>query len=252
MYCPACGKQIPDGSRFCFLCGAAVPTAVSQPSAPPAPSAPTEWEYSYYVQCWELGKGGKYYTGGGHTEVQARHYFWGGQQKWINPEIQEYLDNGWEPITEIGPNGFTFRYRTLNNDAWYEMRDFRVKFRRPKRQGKPAPLAALLGKWESVEVIKHGLVAGLMVGIGSALGMYAKGYVYEFFDDYRFEGSSKGVNKNNWGIFDFFEKNTKFAILTDKQNLIDQAHVIVCDITGPNEFLLHTPDKGVEIVYRKI
>ena len=121
-----------------------------------------------------------------------------------------------------------------------------MKFRRPKRQEKPAPLAALLGKWESVEVIKHGLLAGLMVGIGSALGMYAKGYVYEFFDDYRFEGSSKGVKKNNWGIFNFFGKDTKFAILTDRYKLFDdinQGQVMVCDITSPKEFLLHTPDK---------
>ena len=73
MYCPACGKQIPDGSRFCFLCGAAVPTAVSQPSAPPAP---TEWEYCYYVKWWNIGEGGKYYLSS-KTEMSIRLENWG-------------------------------------------------------------------------------------------------------------------------------------------------------------------------------
>jgi hypothetical protein len=43
MYCPSCGKQIPDGSTFCSNCGArtSAPTAVTtEQSARPVPSTP--------------------------------------------------------------------------------------------------------------------------------------------------------------------------------------------------------------------
>ena len=249
MYCPSCGKQIPDQSRFCFECGAAVPTQTSQPAAAPKV---TEWEYCYYVHWWDLGRGGSYQLDGNQTEMRARLEWWASHQKTFNPRLQEYLDQGWEPITEMGPNAYNLRHHKKGINEWLEVRDFRVKLRRPKSRDKPPHLVALLGRWESVEVIKRGLLANIMVGIGSTLGMYAKGYVYEFFDDYSFTGSSKGVNKNNWGIFDFFDKNQKFATITDKPAIVDEAHVIVSEITGPNEFILKTPDKGVEIVYRKI
>lgn len=36
MFCPNCGSQMPDGSKFCAQCGKAVPTA-QQPAAPTAP-----------------------------------------------------------------------------------------------------------------------------------------------------------------------------------------------------------------------
>lgn len=44
MYCPNCGKQIPDVSRFCTACGASLgdpaPTPAPEPAAAPAPAAP--------------------------------------------------------------------------------------------------------------------------------------------------------------------------------------------------------------------
>jgi hypothetical protein len=55
VYCPTCGKPIPDGSQFCMHCGTAVPEAGTAETAPPGgePSGdPPEgigivlWDYS--------------------------------------------------------------------------------------------------------------------------------------------------------------------------------------------------------------
>lgn len=248
MYCPSCGKQIPDQSRFCFECGAAVPTQTSQPAAAPKV---TEWEYCYYVQWWHLGKGGNYSQDEGKTEMQARLFYWSHHQKKFLPEIQEYLDQGWEAITEIGPNAYSFRDHSDNTNHWVEARDFRVKFRRPKTQNTPNHLAALLGRWESVEIMKQGLIAGLKVGIASSLGLYANGDVYEFHDDYRYEEFKRGETKRGWGIFDFFNNNQKFAIISDKPSQINY-HVIVAEVTKPKEFILQTADSGIQVRYQKI
>ena len=250
MYCPSCGKQIPDQSRFCYVCGAAVQIQV-QPQPAAAPPAPTEWEYCYYVQWWDVNKGGRYYMNT-KTEMSIRMENWAQDQLNINSQLQKYYDEGWTAITEVGPNAYTFRPRSDSNNRWLEARDFRVKFRRPKRQDKPAPLVALLGKWEAVEILKHGAMASLLVGVVSALGNHGVGNVYKFYDDYSYEEFSKDGKKVDWGIFDFFNQNQKFVILTDKTDKIVIMPVLQSDITGSNEFILHTMNKGVEIVYRKI
>jgi len=41
MFCPKCGKELPDDSQFCMKCGHAIPVAESSPVAhDPVPSAP--------------------------------------------------------------------------------------------------------------------------------------------------------------------------------------------------------------------
>ncbi len=37
MFCPQCGKSIPDGAKFCSYCGAGVPGAATAPTPEPAP-----------------------------------------------------------------------------------------------------------------------------------------------------------------------------------------------------------------------
>ena len=73
MYCPSCGKQIPDQSRFCFICGAAVPAQTSQPVTAPQV---TEWEYRYYVRWWDLGDAGSFPLHDNQTETRARLEYW--------------------------------------------------------------------------------------------------------------------------------------------------------------------------------
>ena len=43
--------------------------------------------------------------GGRYTEAGVRYEFWNDYQNEILPELQDELDNGWTPITEIGPAG---------------------------------------------------------------------------------------------------------------------------------------------------
>ena len=38
MFCPKCGKELPDDSQFCMKCGHAIPVLASEPVAAPAPS----------------------------------------------------------------------------------------------------------------------------------------------------------------------------------------------------------------------
>ena len=46
MFCSQCGKQIPDGSRFCNFCGAHQP--VNDPNPDPAPRPAGQGGYQDY------------------------------------------------------------------------------------------------------------------------------------------------------------------------------------------------------------
>jgi zinc-ribbon domain len=103
MYCPACGKSVPDGSNFCLHCG----------SSMIAPKAAVEWEYRDFVWAWKPGQGGKFWLGDpslGPDENAIRLTNWNQDQSKILPKIQEWLDNSWEPITQIGPAAYSFRH----------------------------------------------------------------------------------------------------------------------------------------------
>jgi hypothetical protein len=39
----------------------------------------------------------------GLTEAEARLHFWQKHQSVLLPNFQVYIDDGWEPITELGP-----------------------------------------------------------------------------------------------------------------------------------------------------
>jgi hypothetical protein len=48
--------------------------------------------------------------GGAYTTAAATAYWWQSMQRWILPQLQAWLDEGWLPLTEVGPGGFTPRY----------------------------------------------------------------------------------------------------------------------------------------------
>jgi hypothetical protein len=133
MYCPACGKSVPDGSNFCLHCGSSM-------TAPKATSGtPVEWEYRDYALVWKPGQGGQFWLalpGFGPTENTIRLENWNHHQSRILSEIQELRDHGWEPITEIGPSAFSYRHHRGGIfdpiHGYLELTEFRVKMRRPK------------------------------------------------------------------------------------------------------------------------
>ncbi len=117
-----------------------------------------QWEYRDFVyKGWQPGETWARLGSGGYTEPGARLYFWQNRQQAILAELQKWLDQGWEPVSEVGPGGFALRsYRAIKptaldrigyiftfggfllldliNRNWYvEPTEFRVQMRRPKK-----------------------------------------------------------------------------------------------------------------------
>lgn len=161
MYCPSCGKEIPDNSAFCLLCGK--PTNVTPATTK---KTPTEWIYAYYVISWDIGKGGQYYLGSTNEQV-VRLNQWSRDQDFLLPETQKYIDNEWQPVTEIGPSAYIFR----KNGNHSEFAAFRVKFRKPKPDKFKPLKKRILGKWQITEVKGRGFnkLIGGIVGLAGKL-----------------------------------------------------------------------------------
>lgn len=133
MYCPSCGNSIPDESTYCLHCGKQTnfqqkgdnTQAVAQQTI-------TEWEYDQYVRTYGKGKFGILWS-----SIAIAANYWQSDQINIMVDIRKWIDEGWEPITAIGPEayiikesrGFYQRYIGLDKDVYAE---FRVKFRRQK------------------------------------------------------------------------------------------------------------------------
>ena len=114
-----------------------------------------QWEYKDFVYSYKPGWSWCKIGSGGYSQAGARIEFWQMSQKYILPELQKWLDNGWEPIGEVGPSGITLHtYKSLAKTPgqavwtmistimtagvylliaadWYaEPREFRVQMRR--------------------------------------------------------------------------------------------------------------------------
>lgn len=73
-----------------------------------------EWEYDDFVYRFRPGETWCHVGEGGYTAAGARVTFWQNYQSHILPLLQQRLDQGWEPITEVGPGGISLRqYTTL-------------------------------------------------------------------------------------------------------------------------------------------
>jgi hypothetical protein len=97
MYCPSCGKQIPDNSRFCNICGARTDNISVQ--------AIREWENHEFVMPWKSDQL-CVRVGGGNPNLspdQALTAFWNDYQSEVRIELQKWLDQGWQTMTEVGP-----------------------------------------------------------------------------------------------------------------------------------------------------
>jgi hypothetical protein len=156
MYCPSCGKQTPENSTFCLHCG----TRIASPRVVPTPARqiPIEWEYQDFVYRWSPGQIWVNVGRQGYTMPAARAWFWQEYQRQIMSDLQKWLDEGWEPISEVGPSSIEVRtfqsIKTsafgwlvvitlsifmlglpllLMRDAYAEPTEFRLQMRRPKR-----------------------------------------------------------------------------------------------------------------------
>lgn len=100
--CGNCGYSNPAANKFCGGCGKPLPQ-VTQPA-----------QYEYFNFGWRAEKGQAYdqvlaklgfnqQVGQALTESYARIHFWQKHQRHIQKELQPYLNDGWQPITEVGP-----------------------------------------------------------------------------------------------------------------------------------------------------
>lgn len=100
--CGNCGHSNPATNKFCGGCGKPLlqTTQVTQ--------------YEYLNFGWRAEKGQAYDqvlarqglnhdNGQALTEPQARIHFWQRHQQHIQNELQPYLNDDWQPITEVGP-----------------------------------------------------------------------------------------------------------------------------------------------------
>ncbi len=148
MYCPTCGKQISDSSKFCLHCGNPITQVVQQDEI----DTPANWEYKWFS--WELkkGQGGHYNLqgmyGATYTEQSARLFFWNNTQAKVLPEFQRELDAGWQSLSEIGPSAVFFENHDNN---WLELMAIRVKLRKNRMTPLQDYENALIGKWQSTQ-----------------------------------------------------------------------------------------------------
>jgi hypothetical protein len=88
-----------------------------------------------FVRYW---KPGQTYFGAGllQGEQDARIFFWSSHQAYLLMELRKEINDGWKPITEVGPSAFKVRMytkTTLRNIIggtpsrdYYEPEEFRV------------------------------------------------------------------------------------------------------------------------------
>jgi RNA polymerase subunit RPABC4/transcription elongation factor Spt4 len=116
--CANCGRNTPEDAEFCPYCGhlivafrrvkpsAAQPSAAQPSAAQPSAAQPSAgWEYREFIYRFSpreyllpFGKDAETFT-----PVQARREIWELHQAEILRELHRWLDEGWEPIGEVGP-----------------------------------------------------------------------------------------------------------------------------------------------------
>ncbi len=143
MCCPSCGKEISDKSCFCMHCGCKIASATS--------SGFIEYEHYDFDVDAEKGK----HFGSINvlanpvnqqvlSEENARLHFWNENRDELTEIFRGLKDEGWEPITEIGPGCLKIfklerKKKSGPLDTFFgrfapqwQLVGFYVKFRRPK------------------------------------------------------------------------------------------------------------------------
>jgi len=119
------------------------------------------YEHKDFVYRWKVSRRPWRCVTSNGDFLLATLEWWQGHQSWLLPKLQKYLDQGWEPLTEVGPNAYVTRdFKSLTKatgclDAllmfcvvigtfgfglffirslYTEAVEFRVKLRRPVRE----------------------------------------------------------------------------------------------------------------------
>jgi hypothetical protein len=66
-----------------------------------------------FVRIWPEGNRWSYSPGAAGTEMTARMYIWNNTQADLLKGLQEEINEGWKPITEVGPSAFKLRSYTV-------------------------------------------------------------------------------------------------------------------------------------------
>ena len=198
MFCTWCGKLNVDHATFCAFCG----KAVVPPPVTPAPET-THWDYNFVSRVWDSGEGRRWNLVLGVTEYSVRQDNWGSDQNWIMPEIQEYLDKGWQYVNPPGPNSYKFMENTDYSGSikfkWLSVSSFVVDFRRPARPLKEKE-QQLVGVWEKCGDPNKGFWNTL----GNVIfdqKLTVSRYRYEFHKDHTFQRFEAGGEETNGGVF---------------------------------------------------
>ncbi len=198
MYCVHCGKPNVENASFCAFCGKAI-------GQPPEPASPKneEWEYTFFSQVYESGKGGRWNLTFGVTEYSVRLDNWGSDQNRIMPKLQEKLDKGWQYVNPPGPNSYKFientDYAGSIKYKWLSVSSFVVDFRRPARPLKEQE-AQMLGTWQEIYDPNHGFWNTLGNAVFSQKLSVNK-YKYEFRKDHTFHRYNRDGEEMDGGIF---------------------------------------------------
>jgi hypothetical protein len=153
--CPSCKNPIPENSAYCNHCGTQITYSPK--------SATTPWEYKDFVYTYQPGK---HPYRGAQSLVYTRQDVWNEEQWFILPELQKWIDLGWEPITAIGTAGFVWEsYKAVDfilliptSVQLEKLVEFRVKMRAPKGTQLPFiedPLKTLINKVENLTLGKN-------------------------------------------------------------------------------------------------
>jgi hypothetical protein len=145
MFCNQCGKPNPDDSRFCRFCGSAM-TSDRQPAAPAA-----EWEYQDFVLDYsQTGLGAR--LADSTLITTTRVELWAQVRPEVMKHLQSWLDKGWQPVAQIGPDCLEFkeqRKRELGGglalfgvNTYVYLQTVRIQMRRQKAQPAQAATAA--------------------------------------------------------------------------------------------------------------
>ena len=156
MYCPSCGKSIPDESKFCLHCGVSILTdKYASPLVTPSDKEPKyisqegesamvgRWEYKDYVMGIPPLPDKPFATiGGSFSLTTARNEAWAQVRPVILDQLKEWQDQGWEPVATIGPDCLaieTKNKRELGGDnalfgvnTYAYLKEIRIQMRRLK------------------------------------------------------------------------------------------------------------------------
>lgn len=158
-----------------------------------------QWQYRWLSFEWEEGEGGRYQLGGNKSasEQMARLSYWTKVQSQILPEFQKALDEGWEAISEVGPNALV-----LNNheDKWLELTAFKVYMRQPKGANENQYEQSIIGHWRRAKIETSGFGMKMLMGAVRDAVFVSE---FDFNEDGTFSATAKEGQFSFGGTYEF-------------------------------------------------